>query len=85
MKREYKIALILFGCSIILRLLFAIPGILNPELLMRPDSATYIAPAQAMLEHGIYGHGTTPTALRVPLYPALLRRSGFRMLQYVKL
>ena len=72
MKREYKIALILFGCSIILRLLFAIPGILNPELLMRPDSATYIAPAQAMLEHGIYGHGTTPTALRVPLYPALL-------------
>ena len=72
MKREYKIALILFGCAVLFRFLFAIPGIQNPELLMRPDSVTYIAPAQAMIEHGIYGHGTTPTALRVPLYPTLL-------------
>ena len=72
MKREYKIALILFGCAVLFRLLFAIPGMQNPELLMRPDSATYLAPAQALLEYGHYGHGSFPTALRVPLYTVLL-------------
>ena len=72
MKREHKIALILFGCAVLFRLLFAIPGMQNPELLMRPDSATYLAPAQALLEYGHYGHGSFPTALRVPLYPVLL-------------
>lgn len=72
MKREYKIALILFGLACLFRVLLAIPGFQDPELLMRPDSATYLAPAQAMLEHGVYGHGSEPTALRVPLYSTLL-------------
>ena len=72
MKRDSVYALLLFFAALILRIAFAIPGLNDPELLMRPDSATYLAPAQALLEHGIYGHETVPTALRVPLYPVLL-------------
>ena len=72
MKRDHLIALLLFGIAVILRGLIAIPGYQDPELLMRPDSGSYLAPAQALLEHGIYGNGTVPTALRVPFYPFLL-------------
>ena len=72
MKREYQTALILFGIAFLVRGLFAVPGFSDPGLLMRPDSATYLAPAQALLEYGHYGHGPFPTALRVPLYPLLL-------------
>lgn len=72
MKRDHLIALLLLGIAVCIRLLTAIPGFQTPELLMRPDSGTYLAPAQALLEHGTYGHGAVPTALRVPLYPVLL-------------
>ena len=71
MKRDHITAILLFGIAFLLRLITALPGFSDPELLMRPDSATYLAPAQALLEYGIYGHGTEPTALRVPLYPFL--------------
>ena len=42
MKWEYKIALILFGCAVLFRLLFAIPGMQNPELLMRQSLSPII-------------------------------------------
>lgn len=72
LKRDHLIGISLFFLAAAIRLLIALPGLQNPELLMRPDSFSYLAPASAMLEHGIYGNGTVPTALRVPLYPLLL-------------
>ena len=72
MKRDHIIALMLFSIAFLYRLAIALPGIQNPELLMRPDSFTYLAPAQSLLEHWIYGNDGIPTALRVPLYPSVL-------------
>lgn len=72
MKRDQLIASVLFCAAIVLRLALAVPGCSEPELLMRPDSATYLAPAYSLLNDGIYGSGGTFTALRVPLYPFLL-------------
>ena len=55
------------------RILYAIPGMENPDLLMRPDSATYLAPAQSIFSSGEYlGTDGTPTALRTPGYPLFL-------------
>ena len=72
LKRDFLIGLILYVSAVAVRLLIAIPGFSEPELLMRPDSVSYLAPVYAMLDHGIYGNGELPTALRVPLYPVLL-------------
>ena len=40
--------------AILIRLLYAIPGIMNPELVMRTDSATYLGPALSLLHDGTY-------------------------------
>lgn len=58
------------------RLFFALPGIGEPEkLLFRPDTASYLGPAQSLLHDGTYstnpGSGT-PAVLRVPGYSAYL-------------
>lgn len=61
--------------AILIRLLYAIPGIMNPELVMRTDSATYLGPALSLLHDGTYstaaGSGT-PALVRTPLYPLYL-------------
>ncbi len=60
--------------AVLVRLLYAIPGIQNPELLMRPDSASYLGPAFSLLQDGIYAAcpGGDATAFRTPLYPLYL-------------
>ncbi len=64
---------LLFSAALAVRLVYAVPGFENPERLMRPDSASYLAPAESMA-HGAGYCGTDgkPTALRVPLYPLAL-------------
>ena len=63
------------AAAILIRLLYAIPGIMNPELVMRTDSATYLGPALSLLHDGTYstaaGSGT-PALVRTPLYPLYL-------------
>ncbi len=69
----WRIPLILFTGAFLLFLLYALRGLAEPSLLMRIDSATYLAPARSLLEKGIYASpGGVPTALRVPLYPVFL-------------
>lgn len=60
--------------AVLIRLLYAVPGMKNPELLMRPDSGTYIGPALSLLQDGVYAAmpGGDPTAFRTPLYPLYL-------------
>lgn len=60
--------------AVLIRLLYAIPGILDPQLLMRPDSPTYLGPAFALLSDGVFASspGAPPTAFRTPLYPLYL-------------
>ncbi|MGN0870516.1 MAG: glycosyltransferase family 39 protein, partial [Victivallales bacterium] len=63
------------AAAILIRLLYAIPGIMNPELVMRTDSATYLGPALSLLHDGTYstaaGSGV-PALVRTPLYPLYL-------------
>lgn len=73
--QQWKTALILFSAALLLFLLYAIPGFLKPELLMRIDSATYLGPAHSILNDFTYKsspEATLPTGLRVPLYPLYL-------------
>ncbi len=64
---------ILFAGAFLLFVIYAIPGFCNPELLMRIDSATYLAPAHSILESFSYcSTSGIPTAHRVPLYPLIL-------------
>ncbi len=72
MNRKYT-PLILFAGTFLLFVLYALRGLAEPSLLMRIDSATYLAPAYSMLKDFTYSSGSgVPTALRVPLYPFLL-------------
>lgn len=60
--------------AILIRLLYALPGICDPQLLMRPDSPSYLGPAFALLSDGVFASvpGAPPTAFRTPLYPLYL-------------
>ena len=74
-RQQWKTALILFSAALLLFLLYAVPGLLNPELLMRIDSATYLGPAYSILQDFTYKSSpdaALPTGLRVPLYPLYL-------------
>ena len=79
-KTVFRNAAILYAAAVLLFLVFAIPGLIDPELLMRIDSATYLGPAYSMLETGAYKsspEAAASTGLRVPLYPCLLAFSLF--------
>lgn len=74
-KHHRKTALILFAIAFAIFLLYAIPGLLKPELLMRIDSATYLGPAHSILHDFTYKSSpdaAVSTGLRVPLYPLYL-------------
>ena len=60
--------------AVLIRLLYALPGICDPQLLMRPDSPTYLGPAFSLLSDGVFASspGASPTAFRTPLYPLYL-------------
>ncbi len=75
-RRKMQTALIcVTAAAVLIRLLYAIPGIMNPELVMRIDSATYLGPALSLLHDGTYstaaGSGV-PALVRTPLYPLYL-------------
>ena len=73
LNRKYAIPLILFAGAFLLFVLYALRGLAEPSLLMRIDSATYLAPARSLLSDFTYSSASgVPTALRVPLYPLLL-------------
>ena len=73
LNRKYTIPLILFAGAFLLFVLYALRGLAEPSLLMRIDSATYLAPARSLLSDFTYSSASgVPTALRVPLYPLLL-------------
>ncbi len=74
-RQQWKTALILFAAAFVLFLLYALPGLLDPELLMRIDSGTYLGPARSLLQDFSYKsspEAAGPTGLRVPLYPLYL-------------
>ncbi len=73
--RRYAIGLFLL--ALLIRLAAAVPGLENPELLMRPDSTTYLTPAEHLLQTCSYRNEAGPTALRVPGYPTLLAVGKF--------
>lgn len=87
-KTVFRNAAILYAAAVLLFLVCAIPGLIDPELLMRIDSATYLGPAYSLLETGLYKsspEAVNATGLRVPLYPAFLAFSlliGWRSLQF---
>ncbi len=60
--------------AVLARLLYAIPGIMDPELVMRTDTASYLGPAKSLLQDFIFASepGGLPTAARLPLYPLYL-------------
>ena len=73
LNRKYTTPLILFAGAFLLFVLYALRGLAEPSLLMRIDSATYLAPARSLLNDFTYSSASgVPTALRVPLYPLLL-------------
>ncbi len=65
-----------FILALILRLAFALPGLMldqPQERFSRPDTASYIQPALSLVEYGEYrGEDGTPTAHRPPGFPMLL-------------
>lgn len=70
---SWKTPLILFAGAFLVFALYGLRGMMEPELLMRIDSATYLAPARSLLNDFSYSSpGGMPTALRVPLYPLVL-------------
>ena len=74
--KKIRIALIaLTTAAVLIRICYAVPGMLNPELVMRIDSATYLGPALSLLHDGTYSTGPgsgIPALIRTPLYPAFL-------------
>ena len=56
------------------RLIYSIYGIMDPELVSRIDTASYLGPARSLLENGVFASspGAPPTASRLPLYPLYL-------------
>ena len=71
--KKYTVHLLLFFAAFLLFALYGLRGMMEPELLMRIDSATYLAPARSLLNSFTYADASgVPTALRVPLYPAFL-------------
>ena len=64
------------AAAFVLRLALALPGLRAPErVLFRPDSATYVQPALALLETGRYTTAPAsaePATLRTPGYPLFL-------------
>ncbi len=74
--KKIRIALIaVTAAAVLIRICYAIPGILNPELVMRTDTATYLGPALSLLHDGTYstapGSGI-PALVRTPGYPVFL-------------
>ena len=74
--KKIRIALIaVTAAAVLIRICYAIPGILNPELVMRTDTATYLGPALSLLHDGTYstapGSGI-PALVRTPGYPLFL-------------
>ena len=70
---NHAIPLLLFAGAFLLFVVYALRGLAEPSLLMRLDSATYLAPAHSLLNDFTYSSASgVPTALRVPLYPLLL-------------
>lgn len=74
--KKIRIALIaVTAAAVLIRLCYAIPGMLNPELVMRIDSATYLGPALSLLHDGTYSTGPgsgIPALVRTPFYPLYL-------------
>lgn len=60
--------------AVLVRLLYAINGIMDPDIVSRIDTASYLGPAQSLLENGVFASspGAPPTASRLPLYPLYL-------------
>ena len=74
LKAERAILLLVFA-AVAIRLLYSIPGLMNPDLLCRPDSATYLGPAFSLAHDGTFstGPGSGQAALiRTPGYPLYL-------------
>ena len=61
--------------AVLIRICYAIPGMLNPELVMRTDTASYLGPALSLLHDGTYSTAPDsgiPALIRTPLYPLFL-------------
>ncbi|MBP5183073.1 MAG: glycosyltransferase family 39 protein, partial [Lentisphaeria bacterium] len=70
-----RILFFLVLASFLLKLLYLVPGTGDPEIYLRPDSPSYLAPARSLLYDLTYstGAGTGEAALhRTPLYPCFL-------------
>ena len=63
------------AAAVLIRLCYAIPGMLNPDLVIRTDTVTYLKPALSLLYDGTYstepGSGI-PALVRTPFYPLYL-------------
>ena len=59
-KKERIILAVIFAAAFLLRLLPALNVFDFPERFIRPDTATYLAPAQALLEGKFFGTGRAP-------------------------
>lgn len=74
--RYARIALIsVFFLALAIRLAYAMPGLSDPETLMRPDSITYINPAKALVSDFAFSTepgSEEPAMLRTPGYPLFL-------------
>ena len=67
--------LILVLFAVLIRVLYSVPGMMNPELLCRPDSHTYLGPALSLLADGTFSTGPNsgdPALIRTPGYPLYL-------------
>ena len=74
--KKIRIALIaVTAAAVLIRLCYAIPGMLNPDLVIRTDTVTYLKPALSLLYDGTYstepGSGI-PALVRTPFYPLYL-------------
>lgn len=74
-RNPVKILFSLVLLSFILKLLYLIPGLQDPEIYLRTDSFSYLYPARSLLYDFTYSTNAAsnvPSVLRTPLYPLFL-------------
>ena len=74
-KRTCKILFLLVGISFILKILYLIPGMSDPEIYLRVDSFSYLNPARSLLYDFTYSTNAAsnvPALHRTPFYPLFL-------------
>ena len=73
--KSFRMMSVLVILAALIRILYSIPGMIQPELLFRPDTHTYLGPAFSLLTDGTFstGPGSGEAALiRTPGYPLYL-------------